>query len=60
MVFIATFNNISDMSWWSVLLLEVTEVPVENLRPVASNWRILSHNAVSTTPRHEQGSNLQL
>jgi hypothetical protein len=27
MVFNATFNNISGMSWWSVLLKEETEYP---------------------------------
>ena len=30
MVFNATFNNISAISRWSVLLVEETEVPVEN------------------------------
>jgi hypothetical protein len=30
MVFIITFHNISVISWWSVLLMEVTEVPGEN------------------------------
>ena len=33
----ATFNNISAISWRSVLLVEETEVPGENHRPVASN-----------------------
>ena len=36
MVFNATFNNISDLSWRSVLLVEETGVLVENHRPVAS------------------------
>ena len=31
MVFNATFNNISAISWWSVLLMEETRVPGENL-----------------------------
>ena len=30
MVFIATFNNISFISWWFVLLVEETEVLREN------------------------------
>ena len=30
MVFNATFNNISVISWWSVLLMEETRVPGEN------------------------------
>jgi hypothetical protein len=36
MVFNATFNNISVISSWSVLLVEETGVPGENHRPVAS------------------------
>jgi hypothetical protein len=35
MVFNATFNNISVISWWSVLLVEETGVPTENHQPVA-------------------------
>ena len=31
------FNNISVISWWSVLLLEETRVPGENHRPVTSH-----------------------
>jgi prepilin signal peptidase PulO-like enzyme (type II secretory pathway) len=30
MVFNATFNNISVITWWSVLLVEETGVPGEN------------------------------
>jgi len=33
----ATFNNISVISWQSVLLVEKTEVPGENHRPAASH-----------------------
>jgi len=33
----ATFNNISVMSWRSVLLVEETRVPGENHRPAASH-----------------------
>ena len=33
----ATFNNISIISWWSVLLVEETGVPGENHQPVASH-----------------------
>ena len=36
MVFTATFNNISVISWRSVLLVEETGVPGENTRPAAS------------------------
>jgi hypothetical protein len=37
MVFNATFNNISAISWGSVLLVEETGVTEENHRPVASH-----------------------
>ena len=60
MVLNATFNNISVMSWRSVLLVEENGVPGESHRPVASNWQTLSHNVVSSTPRHERDSNSQL
>jgi hypothetical protein len=49
-VFNATFNNISVISWWSDLLVEETRAPGENHRPVASQWQTLSHNHVSSTP----------
>jgi hypothetical protein len=45
-VFNVTFNNISVISWRSVLLVKETRVPRENHRPVAShhgNHSILSH-----------------
>jgi hypothetical protein len=35
MVFNDTFNKISVISWWSVLLVEETGVPGENNRPAA-------------------------
>ena len=34
MIFNDTFNNISVISWWSVLLVEQTGVPEENHRSV--------------------------
>ena len=46
-MFNATFNNISAISWQSVLLVEELGVPGENHRPVASHWQTLSHNVVS-------------
>ena len=58
MVFNTTFNNISVISWQSVLLVEETWVPGENHWPVTSHWQTLSHNVVSSTPRHEQGFKL--
>jgi len=50
-MFNATFHNISDILWRSVLLVEETEVPGENHRPAVSHWQTLSHNVVSRTPR---------
>ena len=44
-VFHATFNNISVISWRSVLFVEETGVPGE------SHFHSLSHNVVSSTPR---------
>ena len=52
MVFDANFNNISVISWQSILLVEETG---ENHWPVVS----LSHNVVLSIPHHEQGSNSQ-
>ena len=40
MVFNAILNNISVISWWSVLLVEETG------GPVASHWQTSSHNVV--------------
>jgi hypothetical protein len=37
MVFNATFNNISAILWWSVLLMEETGIPGENHQPVAGH-----------------------
>ena len=53
MVFNAIFNNISVISWQSVLLVEETG---ENHRPAESPLQTLSHNVVSSTPRHERDS----
>ena len=50
MMFNTTFNNISVISWRSVLLVEETEVPRENHHPVASHSQTSSHNIVSSTP----------
>jgi hypothetical protein len=37
-----------------------TGISGENHRPVASHWQTLAHNVVSSTSRHERGSNSQL
>jgi hypothetical protein len=49
MVFNATFNNISVISWRSILLIEETEVPGENHLPVVSLLQTLSHNVERLT-----------
>jgi hypothetical protein len=51
MVFNTIFNNISAISWRSVLLVEETRVPRENHWPVPSHWQTLLSNVVSSTPR---------
>jgi hypothetical protein len=53
-------NNISVLSSRSVLLVEETGVPGENHQPVATHLQTFSHKVVSSTPRHERGSNSQL
>ena len=55
-----TFNNISVISWRSVLLIEETGVPAENHPPAANRWQILSHNVVSSTPRQGDSNSEQL
>jgi hypothetical protein len=47
MVFNATFNNLSAISWRLLLLVVETEVPGENHRPVASHWQTLSNVVLS-------------
>jgi hypothetical protein len=46
MVLNATFNNISVIAWWSVLLVEETGVSLENHRPVAIHKQTLLHKVV--------------
>jgi len=50
MVFNASFDNISVISWRSVLLMEETGVLGENHRPVENHGQTLSFNVVSSTP----------
>jgi len=45
MVFNSTFDNISVVSWGSVLLVEEPGVPGEDHRPDECHWQPLSHNA---------------
>ena len=49
MVFNATFTNISDISWRSILLVVETGVPGENYRPAASNYKMYIHNVHRST-----------
>jgi hypothetical protein len=58
--FNTTFNNISVISWLSVLLVEKTGVHRENHRPADVTDKLLSHNGISSTPRHKLDSNSQL
>jgi hypothetical protein len=51
MVFKATFNNISVLSWRTISLVEEIGVPAENQRPVTRHCQHLSHDVVSVTPR---------
>ena len=48
MMFNTTFNNISALSWRSVLL-EETGVTGENHQPFESHLQTLSHNVVSNS-----------
>ena len=50
MMFHATFNNISVISWRSGLVVG------RNRRPSASHWQTLSHNVVVSRHRHERGN----
>ena len=59
MVFNATFNNVSVISWRSVLLVGETGIPGENHRLATSHWQTLSHGNESSTPRHERNYNSQ-
>ena len=60
MMFNATFNNISVVSWQSVLLVKETGVPRENHRSAACQRHTLSYNVVASRHPHELDSNSQL
>ena len=55
-VFNATFNNISAISLRTVLIGGGNR----STRRKSPTFQTLSHNIVSSTPRHERGSNSQL
>ena len=52
----ATFNNTAVISRRSVQLVE--EIG-ENHQPASNHRQTLTHNVVSSTPRHERGSSSQ-
>ena len=60
MVFNTTFNNISVISWQSVLLVVESGVPGENHWIAASHWQTLvSHNVVHLNPDRDLNSQPQ-
>jgi hypothetical protein len=60
MVFNATFNNILVISWWLVYWRRKPEYPVKTTNLPQVTEQTLSHNVVSSTPRHGRGLNSQL
>ena len=60
MVLNTNFNNISVISWRTVLLEEETGVHEKNHQLDASHLQPLSHYVELSTPRHERDSNSQL
>jgi hypothetical protein len=60
MLFYATFNNISVISWRSGLLVEETGVPGENAHTCRKSLTNLSYNLVLSILRHERASNSHL
>ena len=53
-------STIFQLYYGGILLVEETGVPRGNHRHVGSHWQTLSHNVVSSTPRHERRSNLHI
>ena len=49
MVFNATVNNISAISWWPCLLMEETRIPGETHRAAKRYRQTSSHNVVSSS-----------
>ena len=58
MVLNATFNNISVISWRSVLLVEETGGPGKNHWPVVNHWQTLSHIFVHLALSRIQAHNI--
>ena len=57
MVFNATFNNISVISWGPVLMMKETRVLGKNHQPVASDGQTLSHNVLLVEETRIPGEN---
>ena len=53
-----TFNNILDILWQSVLLVEKTGVPGENHGSVASHWQILYNDIMMVRTLHINHSSI--
>jgi hypothetical protein len=47
--------RLNQFYWW-----RKPEYPEKTHRPLTSHWQTVSHNVVSSTPRHEQDSSSQL
>ena len=58
LVFKATFNTISVISWESMLLMGVTQVPRENHLHSVIQWQTFSYEFVLSTLMHGRESNL--
>ena len=59
MVFNATFNNISVISWWSFLLVRKPQYTEKSTDLSQVTDKLYFHNVVSNKPHHEQDSNSQ-
>ena len=53
MVFNATFNNISVISWRSVLLVEETGVPGETSEKFVNEWLLFNTTGAIFQPYHD-------
>jgi hypothetical protein len=54
------FDNMSVISWQSVLLVEEYGIPGDKHRPAVSHQQTSLHNVASSASRHQRYSNSQL